>query len=97
MAIVNNPLLGEISGKFGTGVFSQLNGKTVLRAKPECRKFKPSPKQQAQYDKVSNTCLEVRKILHDPIRRAEYNAKCPPGYSLYHRIMKDLLTPKPEK
>ena len=92
MAIVNNPLLGEIRGKFGPGVFAQVNGKTVLRSRPVWTNKKVSPSMQAQRDAFEDAYPKVKAILNDPVKRAEYDAKCPPGYSLYHRVMKAVLT-----
>ena len=91
MAIVDNPLLGDVRGRYGTGVFCQLKGRTILRSRPVMWNRKLSERQLAQNKKFVEGRLEAHRILHDPVRRAEYDAKCGPGYSLYHRVMREVM------
>ena len=94
MAIIYNPLLGEISGKFATAVFKQSGGQTILCSLPLKGNKECTPEQQAHRDKWSAALKEARKILSDPVKRAAYEAKRTPGISAHNIVMSELTKGK---
>ena len=92
MAIIYNPLLGRITGKCGTVYFKKQFGKTVMQPIPTYNKYKVTDLQREHRKKLEAACLETRLIMRDKVRRAEYDAKCGPGYSLFHRVMREVLS-----
>lgn len=67
MARLNHPFLGQISGKLGNLVIYQLNGKTVVREKPQWKKsYQPTALQRLyqQKFKLATTALRpLNKVL----------------------------------
>jgi hypothetical protein len=94
MAIIYNPLLGEISGKFATGVFKQLGGQTILCSLPLKGNKKCTPEQKVHRDIWKVALKETRKILSDPVKRAAYEAKRKPGLSAHNIVMRELTKGK---
>ncbi len=94
MAIVYNPLLGSISGKFGTGVFRQSGGQTVLSSLPLKGNKKCSPEQKVHRDLWKVAIKDARSILSDPVKRAGYEAKRKPGLSAHNIVMSELTKGK---
>jgi len=53
MAVVRKGTIGSISGKVGSVIAYQLNGRDIVRSIPEKRTKKVSPKEQANRDKFA--------------------------------------------
>lgn len=67
MARINHPFLGQISGKLGNLVIYQLNGKTVVREKPQWKKnYQPTALQrlyQQKFKLATATLRPLNKVL----------------------------------
>ena len=74
MAIVINPLLGEIRGKFGNGVFRNVRGKTTLSVMPWTDKKKRTPRQKEREKVFGDASRKARSLLTRKVRE-EYNEK----------------------
>jgi len=74
MAIVINPLLGEVRGKFGNAVFRHVRGKTTLSTMPWITK-KRTPKQLELQDRFEKASRKARRIMVCKAMRAMYNER----------------------
>ncbi len=67
MAILNNALLGELSGQIGNLVVYKVNGKTIIRKKPEWKQaYRPSKLQkfnQLAFKEVQQFLLPLKDVL----------------------------------
>lgn len=63
MARLNHPFLGQISGKLGNLVIYQLNGKTVVREKPQWKKsYQPTDLQRLYQQKFKLATAALRPL-----------------------------------
>lgn len=63
MARLNHPFLGQISGKLGNLVIYQLNGKTVVREKPQWKKsYQPTALQRLYQQKFKLATAALRPL-----------------------------------
>jgi hypothetical protein len=99
MAIVEmDPMLGTVTGKFANGVFRTMNNKTILVSRPfKGRKKKSSPAQLKHRERFVLALKEAHKIWLDKGKRAEYEAKCPPGTNTFNLIFSETMKKSSEK
>lgn len=62
MAIMKNGITGGFSGKVGTVVGYEFNGKYVMRGRPKKRRGKPSPKEKDNRDKFGYVQLWLKPL-----------------------------------
>lgn len=64
MARLNHPFLGQLSGKLGNLVIYQLNGKTVVREKPQWKKTYRATALQRLYQQKFKVATAALRPLH---------------------------------
>jgi len=95
MAIVINPLLGEITGKFGDASFRYRKGKIILQSRPGRGNMKKSPITMEQNERFRLACIEAKMKLRDPVVRAEYRARKVEGVTVFRMVLTEILSPPP--
>jgi hypothetical protein len=73
MAIIQDPLIRELRGRVGDFVFRRgPNGTTIVAARPDRSRVKPSEAQLAQQRRFAAATSFARAALADPRRRLRY-------------------------
>ena len=91
MAIIFNPLLGDVSGKCGNVLFRKQYGKIIMQPVPTFSRGKTTKRQMEVRLKFEEAVLETRIIIHNPELSAKWDARCGKGISLFHRVMSEIL------
>lgn len=92
MAITDNPLLNNTSGKIGnTIVVKQYRYGTVISAMPNMRRVKKSELQQLKQNWFKDAVVYAQTILRDPKKKAAYAKKIKDGKTVYHTAIKEYL------
>jgi hypothetical protein len=98
MAILSSstPLEG-ISGTLGKElVFKKYGDKTVVSRYPDMSHVKPTLLQQEKRKLFAEAVAYAREIARNPVKKATYTEKLPPGTSVYHFALKEYLQLKKE-
>ena len=64
-----------LSGKMGSVVYYQLNGKTFIRNTASNYDKTPTPKQTAARERFKQAQLFAISIISDPVLKAQYQAR----------------------
>lgn len=94
----DNIITHGLSGKIGNMlVFSQQNGKTIVRKMPKKRKS-ISPQQQQQAKRFQEAIIYAKNAVKNPAKKALYATEAKQGVSAYNVAVADLLhAPQIEK
>ena len=87
MAIVENPLLGKVHGRFANAYFRVVGDRVILSSRPFYNRKKPTEKQIKQREMFKMKDKMIKEIYRDPVKRAEYSSKCKPGEVVYDLIV----------
>lgn len=97
MAILKNPLLKGYSGHIEkTVVVKQYTDKIVLTAFPDMSNIVFTESQLQEQSRMARAAAFASAVVKDPVQKAAWAARFPPGASIYHSIIAELLR-KPEK
>lgn len=91
MARLNHPFLGQISGKLGNLVIYQLNGKTIVREKPQWKKsYQPTALQRLYQQKFKLATATLRPL--NKLLNTGYGEFVTPTRKGYHLALSQTLT-----
>ena len=79
------------SGKMGSKVFYQRNGKTFKRKAPGSYNVVATEKQAAYRSRFTEALAFARSIIADPVLKAEYEQRAARGRSAYNVAMSEFL------
>ncbi len=88
MALLNNMVLGELSGKLGNKVFRVMNGKNFVSDRP--LNYKPAKTPAAKKVRSSfGTAVELsKKLITDPMLKEVWASAKIAGFKPYNKIIK---------
>jgi hypothetical protein len=91
MAIITSSLFDDISGTCGGVVFRRKFGKITMSARPLKGTQKKATKAiEAWRRQYSGVLSKAKKLYADPVKRAEYAAKCPTNQSVWNFFLSEL-------
>ena len=88
MALVQNAVLGELSGKMGNKVFRKMNGKTFVSERPLHYEPAKTPVARKVRSSFGITVHLAKKIISDTTLKEVWKAARIEGSTSYHRIIK---------
>jgi hypothetical protein len=91
MAILNNSVLGEVSGKIGDKVFRQMYGKTVVSERPQNYKAAKTPSARKARSSFGMAVKLAKKLIADPELNEIWTAAKIDGVNSNQRILKHNL------
>ena len=89
--VVTYGLTGKVYGQL---LFKQYKYGTVVTKVPDRSKVVLSEKQKASNAVFRKAVLYAKKVLKDPSRYAEYQARLPEGKTVYHAAIADYFAAK---
>lgn len=98
MAILNNPFLKDVRGRFNDHLVIRQYpsyGTTVLSAFPDMSNIKPSEGQKAQRLSFREAQAQAKQRLADPAVKAFYKSLCKPGQRPHNVLISELLKKDP--
>ncbi len=87
MALVNNAILGEVSGKMGNKVFRRMNGKTFVSERPQNYKPAKTPEARKVRSSFGMSVLLAKKLITESELKEIWSAARIEGSNSYHRII----------
>jgi len=73
-------------------VIKQYSYGTVVTKYPDMEDIEPSVLQQLERNKFREATAYAQSINRNPVTKAEWKAKLPPGTSVFHAAMKEYLS-----
>ena len=84
-------LLDGCSGKLGNRFYYRRNGKTFIRKAPGSYNKVPSPKQALQRELFRKANAFAKKVISDPLLKAQYQAIAVLPCSVYDAAIADYM------
>ncbi len=89
--VLTKGLSGKINGQL---LFKQYSYGTVVTKIPDRSKVILSEKQKECNLTFRKAVAYARKIIHDPVKKAEYESKLAGGKTVYHTALAEYLSGK---
>ena len=84
--------ISELRKLYGNvAIFRLVKGKLIMSARYDKSKIKWTDTQKEERKKFAEYIKMTKAILSDPIKLAEYRAKCKPGESAYRILRAELM------
>jgi hypothetical protein len=81
----------ELRERFGDqAIFYERNGKKIMQSRPDYDRPDWKKKRQATFKRLNDAHKLAAEILSDPLKKAEYKAKCEPGQRAHDVLLKEL-------
>jgi len=92
MATTENIVLKNAKGNIGkTLVIKQYGSKTVLSKYPNMSGVKYNEKQKLEQGRFAEAVAYARSIIHNPVKKAEYQKNLPSGKRVYNAALQEFL------